>query len=204
MFAYCGNNPINREDPSGCFWKQIGGFFRRVGNAISNFAQATFGAGATVVNQVAPPAIEYSPPVVNSFVTVKKGTKATTTGPKKGDSSKPISVYAQGRSDNWLLSSAGLKINVSSFTLNISLGFDDIGINGSVKKGDTTSSFGIKADISQFKIGFERSTTVKCKWDENTSNSEYTNASVTGWTIYAAYILVTDGQWVPSQQTVRE
>ena len=30
MFAYCGNNPINRADPSGMFWKEIGQFFKNV------------------------------------------------------------------------------------------------------------------------------------------------------------------------------
>jgi hypothetical protein len=37
MFAYCGNNPENREDPSGHFWKEIGDWFVGVGTAIGNF-----------------------------------------------------------------------------------------------------------------------------------------------------------------------
>lgn len=36
MFAYCGNNPINRSDSSGFFWKEIGNFFKEVGTAIKN------------------------------------------------------------------------------------------------------------------------------------------------------------------------
>lgn len=46
MFAYCGNNPINRVDPTGRFWKEVGSFFKNVGTAIGNgalrFVEATF------------------------------------------------------------------------------------------------------------------------------------------------------------------
>ena len=197
MFAYCGNNPVNRADPSGMFWKEIGNFFKGVGTAIANFAKATFGAGATTVHQIKQET-ELVPPVVNMFVTVKTGTKESKTVSKKGNSSKPISVYAQGRSDNYALSSAGININIASFTLDISLGLDDIGISGSIKNGDTTNAFGISADISQFKVGFEASSTVK--WDESTDVTSYTNASITGWGIAAVYIFATTGQWVSSPQ----
>ena len=37
MFLYCENNPINRADPSGLFWKEIGNFFISVGKAVANF-----------------------------------------------------------------------------------------------------------------------------------------------------------------------
>lgn len=89
-------------------------------------------------------------------------------------------------------------INITSFTLDISLGLDDIGISGSIKNGDTTNAFGISADISQFKVGFEASSTVK--WDESTDVTSYTNASITGWGIAAVYIFATTGQWVSSPQ----
>ena len=39
MFAYCGNNPINRADPTGTFWKEVGNFFKNVGTAIYNGAK---------------------------------------------------------------------------------------------------------------------------------------------------------------------
>ncbi len=31
MFAYCKNNPVNRVDPEGEFWKEIGHFFLMFG-----------------------------------------------------------------------------------------------------------------------------------------------------------------------------
>ena len=30
MYAYCGNNPVNRVDPSGVFWKEIESFFQNM------------------------------------------------------------------------------------------------------------------------------------------------------------------------------
>ena len=191
MFAYCGNNPVNRIDPRGLFWEEIGSFFKTVGNAIADFAEAAFGAEATVVHQ-SKQETEFSPAGINLIVTVKTGTKESIYETISGNSSKPISVYAQGRSDDYLLSSAGIKINIGSFTLNISLGLDNIGLSGSVRKGNVTRTFGIRADLSQLKVGLEVSSTVKRS--ENTSITTYTNASVTGLLLAEAYIYATTGQ----------
>ncbi|MBS4933219.1 MAG: RHS repeat-associated core domain-containing protein [Clostridiales bacterium] len=202
MFVYCMNNPVMYSDPSGhsAIDAIKAGF--ALGNQVAVLTAGVsidsfFGAGTTVVHQVAPPPTQYIPDP--SPITVKSGTRTATTISKSGDSTRPVSVYAQGRSDNWFLSSAGLKVNIESFTLNASLGLDNIGISGSVKDGDTTNSFSIKADLSQLKVGFEGSTTVK--WDENTNITSYTNASVSGWAIVAVYILIQTGQWIPSPQT---
>ena len=197
MFAYCGNNPVDRVDPSGMFWKKIGNSIKKVGSAIAGFTKSTFGAGVTTVYQ-SKQEVELSPPGVNQIVSVKTGKKESITVSSAGNSSKPISVYAQGRSDNLLLSSAGFKINISNFTLMFSLGVENIGFNGSIRKGDTTDSFGLKADLSQIKIGFEKSTTVK--WDENTNVTSYANVSFTGLGLVAAYAFVTTGQWLQNQQ----
>jgi RHS repeat-associated protein len=34
LYAYCGNDPINRRDPDGLFWGAIGSFFKAIGKAI--------------------------------------------------------------------------------------------------------------------------------------------------------------------------
>jgi hypothetical protein len=39
MFAYCGNNPINRIDLTGQFWNELGGFFKNTGTSIVNEIQ---------------------------------------------------------------------------------------------------------------------------------------------------------------------
>jgi hypothetical protein len=38
MFAYCGNNPVNRCDYSGLFWEEIGAFFVSVAKVVSTVA----------------------------------------------------------------------------------------------------------------------------------------------------------------------
>lgn len=197
MFAYCGNNPINRFDENGLFWKEIGNWFKNAWNSVKTWASNTFGAGVTTVQQ-SRVETEHSPIVANLFVTVKTGTRSSKTLTSKGNSSKPISVYAQGRSDNPALSSVGVKFNLVDLSLNISLGLDNIGITGSIKNGDTTNSFAVTADISQFKIGAEASSTIQ--WDENYSASSYTNASITLTGIIAAYCFATTGQVVPAFQ----
>ena len=161
---------------------------------IADFAKNTFGAGATTVHQVAPHPVQIIPDP--HPITVETGTKTSTTTSSKGDSSKPISVYAQGRSDNYIKSSAGIKINISNFTLNISAGVDSTGISGSVRNGDKTNSFAIKIDFSKAKVGFEQATTVKV--DASTNSTNYTNISASGWLIAAVYLYLKSGQWMPS------
>lgn len=197
MFIYCENNPIMRTDPSGMFWKEVGSFLSKTWKKIKTWAKRTFGAGVTVVCENKDET-EMVFNGVNAFITVKTGTKWSNTTFKKGDSSKLVSVYAQGRADNWLVSSAGIKINIENFTCNISVGLDDIGISGSVKNGETTETYGFRADFSQFKVGCEGSITAK--WDDGTDETSYTNYSVTGWGIIAAYIFITTGQWIPTPQ----
>jgi RHS repeat-associated protein len=43
LYAYCGNDPINNDDPKGLFWGAIGRFFKAVGIAIANFFSAKIG-----------------------------------------------------------------------------------------------------------------------------------------------------------------
>ena len=194
MFAYCGNNPVNRADPTGMFWKEIGNFFSNAWNGIKTWAKNTFGAGSSTTATIA----EIETPVIPdpSPITVKTGTKTTQTISKHGDSSKPISVYANKDAQHPIKSSsAGININIVNFTLDLSVGLDDIGLSGSLTNGNTTNSFGVKLNLSELKIGFEGSTAIQ--WD-NTTETAYTNASISGWAIAAAYILVTTGQYVQS------
>ena len=194
LFSYCGNNPVNRADPTGMFWKEIGDFFSKAWNGIKTWAKNTFGAGSSTTATIA----EIETPVIPdpSPITVKTGTKTTQTISKHGDSSKPISVYANKDAQHPIKSSsAGINVNIANFTLDLSVGLDDIGLSGALTNGNTTNSFGVKLNLSELKIGFEGSTAIQ--WD-NTTETAYTNASISGWAIAAAYILVTTGQYVQS------
>ena len=158
------------------------------------WAKNTFGAGSSTTVTIA----NIETPVIPdpSPITVKTGTKTTQITSKYGNSSKPISVYANKDAQHPIKSSsAGININIANFTLDLSVGLDDIGISGSITNGNTTNSFGVILNLSELKVGFEGSTAIQ--WD-NTTETAYTNASISGWAIAALYILVTTGQYVQS------
>ena len=194
MMVYCDNNPINRIDPAGMFWREIGDFFSKAWNGLKTWAKSAFGAESSTIATIS----EIEIPIIPdpSPVTIKTGTKTTQTISKYGDSSKFISVYANKNVTHPARSSsAGININIVDFTANLSLGLDDTGISISASRGNTTSSFGIKLDLSEFKIGFEYSSAVQ--WD-NITETAYTNVSASGWAFVAVYLLTTTGQYVPS------
>ena len=84
-------------------------------------------------------------------VTIKYGSNIVQTLTSHGDSSRPISVYANGDTSNYLTSSAGVNINIFDFTLNACFALDNIGLYGSIAKEDTVSGLGLKIDLTQIK-----------------------------------------------------
>ena len=201
MFAYCNDNPVSLSDTSGSIpayslmlTDSGGGSRNRYVQKKNTFLGKVFGAGASSVYQTKYEE-ECASKYISPVISVKKGEKRNTILSSHGDSSKPISVYAQGRADNELLSSAGLKINIGNFSLNFSLGLDDLGISASVNKGNAIESIAMTADLEQFKVGLEQSATV---WDKNSSITDYTNISVSGWILVATYIFIETGEWQPT------
>ncbi len=199
MFAYCENNPVSRSDPNGNLWRGVamagvsGLSAIYKGNAFTDFLLSVFGAGSSTTTTISETKVEYLPDPLP--ITAETGTRTKKTVSKHGDSSKPVSVYSNLNSNNPLLSSAGLKINISDFTFNINLALDNIGVYGSIADGDRTDSFGIRANLSEFKVGFEGTSAVK--WDNDITQETYTNASVNGGFLIAACMLVTTGLPVP-------
>ena len=199
MFAYCNNNPVNRYDPTGCSWlsnawNSVKNFGKKVWNSITTWCGNTFGAGSSTTATISNNEIQIIPEP--SPITIKTGNQTTQTISQHGNSSNPISVYANKDAQHPIKSSsAGININIDDFTLDLSTGLDDIGLYGSLTNGNTTNSFGVKLNLSELKVGFEGSTAVQ--WD-NTIETAYTNVSVSGWTIVAVYILVSTGQYVQS------
>ena len=53
MFAYCNNNPVNRKDPTGQFWNEIGEFVKtavsEIGMAIGTLSPAYAGCGGAAL-----------------------------------------------------------------------------------------------------------------------------------------------------------
>jgi len=190
MFVYCGNNPVNHADPTGMLWKGIGDFFSKAWNGFKTLVKNTFGAGCSTTATIA----EIEVPIIPdpAPITVKTGSTTTQTISQYGDSSKPISVYANGDvQDPIKSSSAGMYINIEDFNLDLCVALDDISVSGSLADGNITNSFGIKLNMSELKFGFEGATAIQ--WG-NTTETTYTNVSLNGWAVVAAYFLITTGQ----------
>ena len=195
MFAYCLNNPINNIDTTGTQTKDVWYFHQQMKND-TYWYQNIFGASAYTTysfveeQQIIPDPLP---------VTLTVGTKTTQTITEYGDASNPLSVYAEGSMDNLVgSSSVGVRLNVSDFSLDIGLALDDIGITGSITEGTKTTSFGITANLTSFKIGITGETSIS--WD-NVSEASYWNLSISGWTIIFLYCWLTTGQPVPAPST---
>ena len=185
---------MNRIDPTGTFWKEIGTFFTKAWNNVKKWAKNTFGAGSSVnsttthSNKIIP---EPSPIVVETGISTSHTIK------QSGDSSKPVSVYANGEVLHPVKSSsAGVKINISKFTLDISVGLDNIGLSGSIIKGNTVKSLGVRANLSNLKVGLEGATAIQ--WD-NTTQTNFWNVSASGYGLAAIYLLYVGGQQLSQQ-----
>ena len=136
MFSYCGNNPVNRCDPSGHFWEVIGNFFTGIFSTIGNFCSGIFGASYTS-------SIE-TPDIANSkdysllnLTGLEISLNASTKAYNIGDSSKPISVYAENVNGDITKASAGIKLNIANVKVKLNLSLSDISLGYGVENGDT-------------------------------------------------------------------
>ena len=199
MFAYCENNPVNRIDPNGVFWKEIGDWFKNAWNSVKTWASNFFGAASSTVVKVK--TVEKVIVPEPSPITIKTGNKVATKVYNEGDSTKPISVYQQTNFEASSVSSgaglsAGLKLNICEFTLDINFGFESFGISGSWANGDQTDSFGVNVNLSTLSLGFDASTAKK--WDANIQQISYVNMDISGRAILAAFVFFSTGERVPA------
>ena len=196
MFAYCGNNPVNRADTNGNKWADIKQKISNAWNRFTNWVDRTFGVNLSSTGlldeSVNYPIPSYMP------ISVKHGMKVSKTTNKYGDASKSVTAYANlNKTYKIKSSSVGIKIRCSNAALKINLALDDISISGSVTDGNTTNSFGLKINISELAVGVEKSTEIR--WDDECVTT-YTDVSVNGLFVAAAYYAVTTGQPSPSFQ----
>ena len=193
MFAYCNNNPVMNVDyTGGC---PVGFVGPCPGPGRCKSWSGFFGAGYTSnirKNQEESLTPEILP------IKVKQGRTQNTVISSKGDSSRPVSVRATHISNKPERSSVGIIINISKFSLDVSLGLDDIGMTGAWTDGDISNSFGISASLLDFGVKGEYATTVS-KWDV-ISETNYTNVTVDGWLIVTAAALLSTGQYYPAPQ----
>ena len=126
-------------------------------------------------------------------ISVKTGTSVSTVTSSKGNSSKPISVYSNGVSNKPLSSSAGFKINIGKYSLDLGFGLDNTALKFSITNEDITTSTAFKMDITKLQIGFE--VEVETKIVENVYESAYANSSINGGIAGAIYMFVKTGSW---------
>ncbi|MGN0532068.1 MAG: DNRLRE domain-containing protein [Eubacterium sp.] len=188
MFAYCGNNPVNRADTNGNRWADVKQKISEAWKTVKNWVSSTFGYNSTYTSET-----KWETPndlISNlSPIVYKVGTKNSTSTHRKGSGRKPISIYTKVRTDSKLKSSVGIKIQTERVIVDLSLGVDNIGITSSMISGECQSSFGLKVDLSQFKVGFEAAESVVL-WDGDVQNvqTDYTNVSINGWFIAALFL----------------
>ena len=184
MYAYCGNNPVNRIDPDGHAWKDVKNWFSKTWNNIKTWAKNTFGREHTKNDTISKKVVPEPSPIV-----ITTGTTTTTTTYKKNNSNPIVgytSTNSEGRS---LTSTMGAKINISKVSIDFSLGFDDIGITGAYMGEYSTESIGVRLNINEMKAGLEYSSTIQ--WDADITNTKFTNVSISALGVAMAYALVT-------------
>ncbi len=191
VYAYCENNPINRLDSNGKFWKEIGNFFKNIGNIITRL----FGA-STQVSAVKEEV--YSKTPIISPISVTTGSTISTVTSGKNNSSKPISVYANGVSNAPTSSNVGIKVNIAKATMDFSIGLNNTGLKFSLIHEDLTSSASVRLDITKLQIGFE--VEIEKQINGDISESAYANASINGAFWGAAYMIFQTGTWNSSLQ----
>ena len=186
LYVYCANNPVKRKDAAGCFWREIGNFFKNVGEQIVDFVTNIFGAEAY---------LDYQKTDIDGIISY--GIFSVTAGVREKaslggrDTSKFLFLYARGRSDNWSMSSVGLKVNLGKYSAVLNVGLDDIGISCTVKEGDAIYKTALTLNLSELKIGFENSMSMTYG---NMTQETYTNISLEGKNILMFLILLLAGK----------
>ena len=194
MFAYCGNNPVNRIDPAGQSWEDIKNWVSEKWNALKSWATNAFGHCNTTTVSVSSDEESIIPDPWP--ITWKAGSTVSKVVSKSGDDSKPVCTYRNTDADDKIFSSTvGVKLNIAKFTLDISLGLKDVGIYGSWNNDNSSHGFGAKLDVTELKIGFEEY--VEFSYDDCIERS-YSNSSINGWTVACGYVLITTGQYYAS------
>ena len=186
MFSYCGNNPVSRVDPYGTSWGDLWDDF-------IEFLGEIFGASSSTITS-----LKFEKEIIPDPmpITWKNGVQVSETISSYGDSSKPVSVYANCVANNKILSSsAGVKVNIGSYTANLNIALDDVSLMGSIRYENTSYSIAVKVNLSELKIGLESAVTQNI---ENKMEKQYTNVSVNGWFLAALAYAVVTGNPMPS------
>ena len=173
MYAYCGNNPVNRVDPTGCFWKEVRNFFSSAWNGVKTWARNTFGAGSYVSGSKKTETSSgyYGP------IRVSTGTKSVVSI-ESGALDKPICSYSKTSVSNISLGvSGGIKLNFSNISsAEIELGFGLCSIETSFSYKNDSYAKEFAFSYNPLSTNFEIEITDAVEWDP-VSGASYENYS---------------------------
>ena len=192
MFAYCGNNPVKHLDPQGTFFKEIGGFFKRV---LSNLKR-NFTMKANVSRVYNRKTIYFG-----GLITVERGTTVkTTTSPNRKMQKQPTIYSDVDRSDP-SDSSVGITIPRMNSEFDIHLGVSDTGITHSYNMGETVMGSGCRVDFKDFRTGlFFSKTRANGPYITTT---DYIYISMDGEAAIAVLVFIGSGQWIPGKMPLQ-
>ena len=114
MFSYCGNNPVNRIDPSGTFWNSIKSFFSNAWKGIKKIANNLVAVGTKAETGIQPINIDMDD--------VKFASGIRITESENQDDSKIVNIYSNttgNTSNSTISSSLGIKYNFTNTDINI-------------------------------------------------------------------------------------
>ena len=192
MYAYCGNNPVNRIDPTGAFWKKIGTFFAKTWNSVKKWAKNTFGEEHTVSNTVSKKIIPEPSPIV-----ITSGSTTTTMMYENNNSNSIVGYSDSTQNGRTIASTMGVKINKSKIAVDLSIGLENTGVSISYAGKNTTKAIGLQLNMNELKFGLEYSSTIQ--WDADITNTTFTNVSISAVGVVMAYALAT-GYYAPALQ----
>lgn len=183
MFSYCGNNPVNRIDPTGMFWSSIKNKVSKAWNKVKTWVKNTFSTDAKASTDV--PLID-----IGEIVNIKIGIRETTTTENNSNNFKPISLYTSTSISGTSGESFGRGIKNNILNTDISIGTDGISYSKTNKIlfNETSVTYSLTPDGH---LGYEYGYIIT--WD----HVEYTGY-ISGnciWQIPAFALALATGDW---------
>ena len=175
-YQYCLSNPTTNWDPTGLATDYFPEYSGCDSYSIfgGQFTQTYVNGGENVIWSIL------------GILNATQGFRETITVGSSGSSNGAYIAYFNQRLDNLLKSSGGIKIGGPDINISVNIGFENLGITGSIRDGNVTSYYSIVANISKLSVGYEFGTTVQMV--DGITMTEYTNVSISGPQALAAVV----------------
>ncbi len=183
MFAYCGNNPVNRIDPTGMLWSSIKNKVSKAWNKVKTWVKNTFSADVKAKTDV--PLID-----IGEIVNLKIGIRETTTTENNTNNFKPISLYTSTSISGTSGESFGRGIKNNILNTDISIGTDGFSYSKTNKFlfNETSVTYSLTPDGH---LGYEYGYIIT--WDHVEYTGYISGNSI--WQIPAFALALATGDW---------